>query len=109
MLELTGQQIGLLERIRERGFEIVAFPLYANFVGVRRGSCAALLAPSTETGMRLYGPAFYLVAGNPSVRVRRHGRDVFVWKGQEVEVTSERDGELERFSEELSEQLMASA
>ncbi len=107
MLDLTEQQIGLLERMRERGFEIVAFPLYANFVGIRKGSCAALLAPVAGEGLKLFRQVFYLVAENPSVRVRRDGRDFFVWKTQELPVTQERDAELERFSEELSEQLMA--
>ncbi|MBI1749746.1 MAG: hypothetical protein HY234_03145 [Acidobacteria bacterium] len=107
MLELTEQQIGILERLRERGFELVAFPLYASHVGVRRGNCAALLAPVPGSGMRLFGDVFYLAAGNPAVRIHRGGREVFVWKSNEVPVTPERNAELASFAEALAESLLA--
>ena len=108
MLELTEQQIAILGRLRERGFALVAFPLYASHVGVRRGECAALLAPVMGGGLRVYGDAFILVAGNPAVRVLRGGREVFVWKGSEVPATPERNAELAAFADELAESLLAS-
>jgi hypothetical protein len=45
VLEFTPQQMGILERLRQRGFAFAAFPLYASYVGVKKGNCAALLAP----------------------------------------------------------------
>ena len=108
MLELTQEQISVLERLRERGFALVAFPLYASHVGVRRGECAALLAPVSGGGLRVFGDAFVLVAGNPAVRVLRNGREEFVWKGSEVPATPERDAELAAFAEALAESLLAS-
>lgn len=108
MLELTEQQIAILERLRARGFALVAFPLYASHVGVRRGECAALLAPVPGGGLRVFGDAFILIAGNPAVRVQRAGREVFVWKGSEVPATPERNAELAAFSETLAESLLAS-
>ncbi len=108
MLELSEQQIGVLERLRARGFAIVAFPLYASHVGVRRGDCAALLEPVPGGGLRLFGDAFILVEGNPAVRVQRGGREVFVWKQNEVPATPERNVELAAFAEALAESLLAS-
>lgn len=107
MLELSEQQVAILERLRGRGFALVAFPLYASHVGVRRGDCAALLAPVPGDGMKLFGEVFYVVAGNPGVRVNRNGRGVFVWKSSEVPVTPQRSRELAEFAEALAESLLA--
>jgi hypothetical protein len=108
MLELSEQQMAVLERLRARGFALVAFPLYASYVGVRRDEFAALLAPVSGGGMRLFGDAFVLLNGNPAVRVRRGGGDVFVWKGSEVPATPERNAGLAAFTQALTECLLAS-
>ena len=108
MLELSEQQIAILERLRERGFALVAFPLYASYIGVRRGECAALLAPVSGGGLRPHGDAFVLLNGNPAVRIMRNGRDAFVWKGSELAATPERIAALAAFSESLAECLLAS-
>jgi hypothetical protein len=100
-LELSGTQIAVLERLAARGFTLVAFPLYASHAGVRRGNCAALLEPAGG-GLRLFGGVFYLVGGNPGVRITRGGRSFFVWKKQELEVTPERSAELEAFARDLA-------
>ena len=107
MLELSAKHIAILERLRARGFVLVAFPLYASHIGVRRGECAALLASVPGGGLRVFGDAFVLVAGNPAVRVKRNGREVFVWKGSEVPATPERSAELSSFAEALAESLLA--
>ncbi len=101
MLELTPQQMSVLERLRERGFTFAAFPLYASYIGVKRGNCAALLAPQNGVTMKVYGDVSYLVGGQLSVRVQRNGREFFVWKKSEVEATPERQGELALFRVEL--------
>ena len=101
-LELTAEQIAVLERLATAGYEIVAFPMYASAVGVRRGKCAALLE-RVEGRMRLLGEACWLVEGNLSVRVRRDGRAWFVWKNKQVEATEERVGEVEQFQEDVKE------
>jgi hypothetical protein len=101
MLELSPIQIAILERIARRGFTIVAFPLYGSAAGVRRGDCAALLAPISGAGMKILGEPSWLVAGNLSVRVRRNGCDVFVWKKEQVQVTPERLVELATFRSDL--------
>lgn len=105
-MDFTPQQLSILERLHARDFEIVAFPMYANYVGVRKGSCAALLAPVVADGFKLHGQPAYLIAGNFSVRVKREGRDWFVWKKEKLEVTAERLAELESFSAQLSEMLL---
>ncbi len=97
MNEFTPQQIAILERMISAGFSIAAFPLYANAVGVRSGSCAALLDPIAGGGFRLFGEPCVLLEGNLTVRVTQNGQSWFVWKKQRLEATPERLSELDRF------------
>ncbi len=108
-LELTSQQIAVLERLAAQGFQIVAFPLYASAVGVRKGNCAGLLGPVAGGGMELFGEPCYLVEGNLSVRIARDGKQWFVWKKKHLEATRKRLAELRRFAEELENALHARA
>lgn len=101
MPELTPQQMKVVEKLFAAGFRPVAMPPYENALCVRRGECAAVLAPVANGGLRLLAPPAYLVEGNLSVRLQRGGREVFVWKQKEVEATPERLSELERFRTEL--------
>ena len=64
MNEFSPQQIGILERLVAKEFVLVAFPLYANAVGVRKGSCAALLDPIPSGGFRVFGEPCMLLEGN---------------------------------------------
>lgn len=102
-MELTPQQIRILESLQKRAFEIVAFPMYANHVGVRKGNCAALLGPATGAGsaFTIFSGPFYLINGNLTVKIRENGRDWFVWKKERLEVTAERRAELQAFAKEL--------
>ena len=100
-MEISPQQLAILQRLHQAGFEIVAFPVYANYVGVRKGNCAALLAPAAA-GFSIFGAPAYLIGGNFSVRVRRDGREFFVWKKESLEVTAARLAELDAFATELS-------
>ena len=77
-VDFTPPQISILERLHSLGFEIVAFPMYANYIGVRQNSCAALLAPKPSGGFSLFGEPSILINGNFSVRVTRNARDLFV-------------------------------
>jgi hypothetical protein len=101
MNELSPQQIGILERLISKGFILVAFPLYANAVGVRKGSCAALLDPIANGGFRVFGEPCVLLEGNLTVRIAQKGKSWFVWKKQRLEATPERLSELENFVAEL--------
>jgi hypothetical protein len=101
MNEFSPQQIGLLERLVAQGFNLVAFPLYANSVGVRKGSCAALLDPIANGGFRVFGEPCMLLDGNLTVRITEKGKTWFVWKKQRLEATAERVTELESFVAEL--------
>ena len=105
-MELAPQQIAILERLQARGFKIVAFPMYASHVGVRKGNCAALLSPVASGGFVLFGAASYLIDGNFSVRVAGDGREWLVWKKERLEATPARLEELDAFSVELSEALL---
>ena len=90
-----------LERISAKDFSLVAFPLYANAVGVRKGSCAALLEPIPNGGFRLYGEPCILLDGNLTVRIKEAGKTWFVWKKLRAEATPERLAELGSFVAEL--------
>ena len=102
MLELTPEQVALLERFAARGFQVVSFPLYASAIGVRKGNCAALFRPAKGGALELLGQPSYLLEGNLTVRTTRGGRRWFVWKKKQLEVTPERIAELRRFAEELA-------
>jgi hypothetical protein len=104
--DLTAQQVAILERLRERGFQIVAFPMYASYIGVRRGDCAALLAPVLGSGLQVFGEPAYLVSHNLSVRVMQEGKHWFVWKKEKLEATPARLEELKQFAIELDESLL---
>jgi hypothetical protein len=101
MIEFTAPQIAILERFISAGFSVVAFPLYANAVGVRKGTCAALLDPIPAAGFRLFGEPCLLLDGNLTVRVKDKGQLWFVWKKQRIEATPERLSELNHFVSEL--------
>jgi hypothetical protein len=99
--ELSPQQIAILERFISGGFSIVAFPLYANAVGIRKGNYAALLDPLAGGGFRLFGEPCALLDGNLAVRVTEKGKSWFVWKKLRLEATPERILELNGFVVEL--------
>ena len=101
MNEFSPQQIAILERLTTKEFALVAFPLYANAVGVRKGTCAALLDPAANGGFRVFGEPCVLLEGNLTVRITEKGKTWFVWKKQRVEATVERLSELEKFVSEL--------
>ena len=101
MSELSPLQVRILERLVSQGFTLVAFPLYANAVGIRKGSCAVLLDSIAGDGFRLFGEPCVLLDGNLTVRITERGKSWFVWKKQRLEATSERVEELDRFVSEL--------
>lgn len=101
MAELTPLQVATLERLISHGFTMVAFPLYANSVGVRKGEYATLLEPLPGDGFRLLGEPCALVDGSLSVRVTHEGRSWFVWKDKRIEATTERLAYLREFTCEL--------
>jgi hypothetical protein len=101
MNEFSAQQVSILERLVNKQFTLVAFPLYANAVGVRNGDCAALLDPVANGGFCVFGEPCVLLEGNLTVRIREKGKTWFVWKKQRMEATPERVAELATFVAEL--------
>jgi hypothetical protein len=104
--ELTPLQFAVIERLVGRGFQLVAFPLYANAIGVRRESWAALVVPEEGAGLCLLGRPGYLIEGNLSVRVQREGRTHFVWKKKSVHATPDLLQQLNQFAEDLQNALL---
>ena len=105
MLELSPQQMKVIARLVEAGFRPMAIPPYERALCMRKGECAAVLAPEAKGGLKLLAPPSYLVDGNFSVKLKRGGREVFVWKKTEMVATPERLRELEKFRAEISELL----
>jgi len=100
MLELSRPQLEILSRLNSLGFAVVAFSMYANCVGIRRGDCAALLSPD-HAGFRILGEPSWLVNGNLSVKIRDGDQQFFVWKKARVVATSEVLAALAEFANEL--------
>ena len=92
-----------MERLFEAGFRPVAIPPYENALCIKKGECAAVLAPIPNGGLKLLALPSYLVDGNFSVKLKRGAREVFVWKRREVEAAPEKLRELETFRKELTE------
>ena len=103
MLELSPQQMQVMERLFAAGFRPIAIPPYENALCMRKGDCAAVLAPVPNGGLRLLAPPSYLVEGNLSVKLKRGPGEVFVWKKKQVEATPEKLKELDSFREEITE------
>lgn len=103
MVELSPQQMQVIERLFGAGFRPIAIPPYENALCMRKGNCAALLAPVPSGGLKLLAPPSFVVDGNLSVKLKRGSGEVFVWKKQEVEATPDRLKELESFRRELTE------
>lgn len=104
-MELTRQQAEILQRLQAQGFQIVAFPMYASYIGVRKGECAVLLAQVASGGFSLFGRPTCMVGGNLGAKVTRHDGDFFVWKNERIPATAERSSELAQFSAELTSAL----
>ncbi|HTU35655.1 MAG TPA: hypothetical protein VMF66_17760 [Candidatus Acidoferrum sp.] len=108
-MDLTRQQAETLQRLDAQGFQIVAFPMYASYIGVRKGDCAALLAPVPSGGFTVFGTPTCMVGDNLGARVKHGDGDFFVWKNEKLEATPQRTSELDQFSAELTATLNPSA
>jgi len=103
MVELSPQQMQVMERLFAAGFRPIAIPPYESALCMRKGNCAALLAQVPGGGIKLLAPPSYLVDGNLSVKLKRGSGEVFIWKKTEVQATPEKLKELESFRRELTE------
>jgi hypothetical protein len=103
MAEFSAQQMQVIQRLLQAGFRPVTIAPYETALCMRRGDCAAVLAPVPNAGLKLLAPPSYLVDGNFSVKLKRAQGEVFVWKSREVQATPERMRELETFRDELLE------
>ncbi len=105
-MDLSPKQAAFLQRILSLDFELIAFPVYPNHVGIRRGNCAALLAPVPADTFQVFAEPTYLVDGNLSARISLDGHDYFIWKKQKLEATAARRAELASFAADLSDALL---
>ena len=105
-MEITPQQISILERLKLHGFDVVAFPLYENYIGVRKGNCAALLAPLDSGGFTVFGHPSYLVNGKLGVKAFQGDGHYFVSKSEKLAATPERNKEIDGFAAELAKNLL---
>ena len=105
MLELDKSHLKKLEELARQGYELVSFALFPSHIGVRKGSCAALLEATPDGRLRIFGQPGWLVENNISVLVRKEHGTAFVWKEYQVPATDDRLQELARFAEGLEEKL----
>jgi len=103
MMELTQFQMRVVEQLFAAGFRPIAIPPYEKALCMRRGECAALLAPVENGGLKLLAAPTFLVNGNLGVRVTKGEGEAFVFKKDALEATAERLRELEEFKKELVE------
>src|SRR5271165_13886 len=103
MVELSPQQMQVIERLFAAGFRPIAIAPYESALCIRRGNCAALLAPLPNAGINLLAPPSFLVDGNLSVKLKRGSGEVFVWKKTELTATLDRLDELALFRQELTD------
>jgi hypothetical protein len=107
MVELTPQQLQVIERLIAAGFRPIAIPPYETALCMKKGDCAAVLAPVPNAGLKLLAPPSYLIEGKLSVKLKRGSSEVFVWKKKEVPATPEKLKALAVFGKELAEILEA--
>ena len=100
-MEPTERQMQVMKRLFEAGFRPIAIPPYESALCLRRGECAAVLAPVDGGGFKILAPASILVNGKFGVRLSRGGKEAFVFKQQELEATPERLDELAEFQKSL--------
>ena len=105
MVDLSPQQMKILERLFVAGFRPIAIPPYESALCLRRGDCVGILSPVKDTGFQLMAPPSYLVDGKIGVKLKRASGAVFAWKGKEIAANAERLAELELFRSELTELL----
>jgi hypothetical protein len=103
MFEFTPQQMQVLERLVGAGLRPIAIPPYESALCMHRGRCAAVLAPVDNGGLKVIAPPSVLIDGHFSVRLKRAGGEVFVWKGTEVGATPQLLDELNGFRKEVNE------
>jgi hypothetical protein len=105
-MDLTPAQAALLQRLHTLGFELVAFPIYPNHIGIRKGNCAALLSPIPTGTFQIFNEPTYIVAGNLSAKITLDGHTYFIWKKEKLEATPLRRAELAAFTDDLTEALL---
>ena len=101
-MELTPQQMKVVERLFAAGFRPAIIPPYEKAICMRRGDCAAVLTAVPNGGLQVLAPPSYVIDGNFSVKLKRGTGDVFVWKQKEIAATPERLKELEGFRSDLT-------
>src|ERR1700730_19049607 len=102
MVELTPQQMEIMERLFAVGFLPIAIPPYESALCMKKGDCAVVLAAVSGGGLKMLAPPSYLVGGNLSVKLKRGAGEVFVWKKKEIDATPERLNELQSFGREIA-------
>jgi hypothetical protein len=107
MADLTPPQIAILSRLNDLGFTLIAFPMYATCVGVKRENCAALLSPD-DSGFKIVGEPSWLIDNNLTVKITNAaGQQFYVWKKTKQEATPASQSSLSDFTQALTNALNA--
>ena len=95
----------VLERLFAAGLRPIAIPPYESALCMHRGECAVVLAPVENGGLKVIAPPSLLIDGHFSVRLKRPGGEVFVWKQREVAAMANLLEELSNFRKTLNDVL----
>ena len=90
-----------LEKLVAEGFMLRSLPAYPRHLRVEKYDCAALLELTPEGLLKQFSLAGYLVDGQIALLVERGGRQVFAYKGKQVEAEGETLESFRRFQQEL--------
>jgi hypothetical protein len=93
-----------LQRIYLAGFELQTFDRFPKCIGVSRDGCIALLVPGVA-GLQILGTPGWKMGEAIGVLVEKDGPQVFQYKQELVEATTERLRLLERFKGDLKDLL----
>lgn len=93
-----------LQRIYLAGFELQTFDRFPKCIGVSRDGCTALLVPGVS-GLQILGTPGWKMGEAIGVLVEKDGRQVFQYKQEIVEATTERLDLLTRFKADLKDLL----
>ena len=100
-MDLSPQQLAMLERLVASGIAPLTLATYPNAVCVQRGTFAAALLPAPDGRLTMLGEPGYLIEGKIAVAILKEGKKHYVWKKKSIPATEETESELQSFRKDL--------
>ncbi len=87
-LDLTPNQIAVLQRLLNAGFHFASLEHVTRHVAVDRDGFVALLEPADDK-LKIFGQVGYRIGDGIGMLVEQREGKAFIWKGRTVEATPE--------------------